>query len=174
MALDFPTGPLTEGQIHTDSTTGYRYEWDGIVWKNYFAPVVAGPAEIVGDASPQLGGDLDVNGNNITGTGGINLTGIVTATDFNSSSDITLKDNVHEIDNPIEKILQIRGVNFDWKENGASSAGVIAQDIENIMPELVKENNGTKTVNYNGLIGLLVEVAKKQQEEIKVLKEDAS
>jgi len=98
------------------------------------------------------------------------FTGIVTATDFNSASDENLKTNIVTIDDPLDKIVQIRGVNFEWRENGRRSAGVIAQEIEKVLPELV--NGGeTKTVNYNGLIGLLIEAIKAQQEEIDILKE---
>lgn len=170
MALDFPSGPTT-GQTYTDTISGFTWQWDGVVWKNYYGSLSGvGITAIIEDQSPALGAHLNINGNIISGTGGVDITGIVTATDFNSSSDLVLKENVHEIDDPISKVIKIRGVSFDWKNNGNSSAGVIAQDIENVMPELVKENNGTKTVNYNGLIGLLVEVAKDQQEQINNLK----
>ena len=62
-------------------------------------------------------------------------------------------------------MLQIRGVTFDWKENYKSSAGVIAQEVEKSFPELVNGEN-TKSVNYNGLIGLLIETVKNQQAQI--------
>jgi hypothetical protein len=103
------------------------------------------------------------------GAGGF-VAGIITATDFNSASDIKLKENIQVIENPIDKILNINGVSFDWKETGKSSMGVIAQDVEKVLPELV---NGTdsKTVNYNGLIGLLIEVVKEQQKRINTLEE---
>jgi hypothetical protein len=133
-----------------------------------------GITEIVQDTTPQLGGDLDLNSKSITGTGNISITGIVTATDFNSSSDINLKNNVRLIEDPLSKVMSIRGVNFEWKQNSETSAGVIAQEIEEVMPELVNEVDGRKTVNYNGLIGLLVEVVKDQQKQIDELKEKLS
>ena len=103
--------------------------------------------------------------------GDVLVFGVTTSTDFNSASDINLKENIQPIINPIDKVLQINGVSFDWKETGRSSMGVIAQDVEKVLPELV---NGTdsKTVNYNGLIGLLIEVVKEQQKEINNLKEN--
>ena len=64
---------------------------------------------------------------------------------------------------------KIDKINFDWKENQRPALGVIAQEIEKVLPELVTDN-GTKTVNYNGLIGLLIEAVKAQQEEIDMLK----
>jgi hypothetical protein len=97
------------------------------------------------------------------------ITGVTTSTDFDSLSDINLKTNINQIANPLEKVMQIRGVTFNWKDGNRNSAGVIAQEIEKILPELV-HGGETKTVNYNGLIGLLIECVKKQQEEIDELK----
>jgi hypothetical protein len=62
-------------------------------------------------------------------------------------------------------------VNFEWKENNKPSAGVIAQEVEKVLPELVNGED-TKTVNYNGLIGLLIEAIKDQQSQINSLKEE--
>ena len=98
-----------------------------------------------------------------------NFVGVITATDFNSLSDINLKTNVRPIGDPLSKVLQIRGVNFEWKEGNRSSAGVIAQEIESVLPELVCGDK-TKVVNYNGLIGVLIEAVKEQQKQIDELK----
>jgi len=103
-------------------------------------------------------------------TNGINVVGVITATDFNSASDLTLKTNIQSISNPIDKILQINGVTFNWRESNKPSVGIIAQEIEKIFPELVNGEN-PKTVNYNGLIGLLIEAIKEQQIEINNLKD---
>ena len=67
--------------------------------------------------------------------------------------------------------MQLNGVTFDWKESGRSSLGVIAQEVEKVLPELVSGEE-TKTVNYNGLIGLLIECIKNQQIEINNLKKN--
>lgn len=95
--------------------------------------------------------------------------GVLTATDFNSTSDISLKENIRTLENPIKKVMQLNGVSFDWKESGSSSIGVIAQELEEVFPELVKTGE-IKTVNYNGLIGVLIEVVKEQQKQIEELK----
>jgi hypothetical protein len=97
--------------------------------------------------------------------GDVFVTGIITSTDFNSASDIKLKRNIKKIDNPIDKIIRIDGVTFDWKTNNKSSMGVIAQNIEEVLPQLVSGGD-SKTVNYNGIIGLLIECIKTQQEQI--------
>jgi hypothetical protein len=94
--------------------------------------------------------------------------GQLEATDFNSLSDMTAKANIATIDNAIGKVRSLRGVTFNWKDNGMSSLGVIAQEIEAILPELVHTNeSGEKTVSYNGLIGLLIEAVKYLDEEIR-------
>ena len=116
---------------------------------------------------------LETTGYGVTVTGGINVSGVATATDFNSASDENLKTNIRTIEDPLAKVVQIRGVNFDWKETQRPSLGVIAQEVEKVLPELVTDN-GTKTVNYNGLIGLLIETVKEQQRQIDTLSERLS
>jgi len=76
-----------------------------------------------------------------------------------------MKTNINRIQNPIDKIVKIDGVTFNWIETGKPSLGVIADDIQNVVPELVSDTD-PKTVNYNGLIGLLIEVVKEQQSQI--------
>ena len=124
---------------------------------------------VVEDTTPQLGGNLDINSKYITGTGGISITGVTTATDFNSTSDIRLKTNIKPIDDPLAKVIQIEGVSFNWKKDDKPSLGVIADQVEKILPQLV-HGDDPKTVNYNGLIGLLIEAVKEQQTQIDDLK----
>jgi hypothetical protein len=100
---------------------------------------------------------------------GINVTGIVTAQDFDSLSDINYKENVNTINGALIKVEQLRGVKFDWKESGSPSYGVIAQELEEVLPELVHGDN-PKTVNYNGIIGVLIEAVKELKKEIVELK----
>ena len=96
-------------------------------------------------------------------------TGAMTAVDFNSTSDINLKENIHTVGNALEITEQLRGVSFDWKETGRSSYGVIAQELEEVLPELVKQGD-VKSVNYNGIIGVLIEAIKELKKEIEDLK----
>ena len=96
------------------------------------------------------------------------FSGNLSATDFNSTSDINLKENIRTLEDPIEKIIQLNGVSFDWKDTHNSSIGVIAQEVEKVFPELVKTED-KKSVNYNGLIGVLIEGMKEQQKQINIL-----
>jgi hypothetical protein len=95
--------------------------------------------------------------------------GTITATDFNSTSDLNLKENIKTVENSLNTLTQLRGVSFDWKETGRSSYGVIAQELEEVLPDLVT-NGEVKSVNYNGLIGVLIEAVKELSEEVKELK----
>ena len=96
-------------------------------------------------------------------------TGTLTVVDINSTSDIKLKENIKTVENSLNTLTQLRGVSFDWKETGKGSYGVIAQELEEILPDLVK-NGEVKSVNYNGLIGVLIEAVKELSEEVKELK----
>jgi len=100
---------------------------------------------------------------------GINVTGVVTATDFDSLSDINYKKNVATVDSALSKVDQLRGVKFDWKESGLPSYGVIAQELQEVLPELV-HGNDPKTVNYNGIIGVLIEAIKELKAEVEEFK----
>lgn len=99
----------------------------------------------------------------------LSVSGIVTAQDFDSLSDRNYKENVITVNNALLKVEQLRGVKFNWKESGSPSYGVIAQELEQVLPELVHGEN-PRTVNYNGIIGVLIEAIKELKVEIKNLK----
>jgi len=100
------------------------------------------------------------------------------------SSDERLKENVIPIGNSIEKVKQIRGVEFDWipkKDSDGSDihrheghdVGVIAQEIEKVLPEVVEtRDNGYKAVKYEKIVPLLIESIKEQQKQIDELKKE--
>ena len=98
-------------------------------------------------------------------------TGTLSSTIFSSLSDETKKTNINVISNSLNVTENIRGVTFDWTDGTGSSAGLIAQDVEKYLPQLVHidEFNGTKALNYNGVIGVLVEAVKELSERVKQL-----
>lgn len=100
----------------------------------------------------------------------VTFRGTVDAQNFNSSSDERLKTNIEKVVEANEILNQIDGVKFTWKSDNTSSYGVIAQQVEKVLPELVKEDEHKK-VNYDGLIAVLIESVKNQQERINVLEE---
>ena len=94
-------------------------------------------------------------------------TGELTCVDINTTSDMNLKDNVSAISNPRNILENIRGVQFNWKESGQLSYGLIAQELEQTLPELVGTNDsGLKSIRYLPLIGILLEAIKAQQAQI--------
>jgi hypothetical protein len=97
-------------------------------------------------------------------------TGTLSATVFNSLSDITLKTDIEEI-NGIELINKINPIGFRWKENGTKSYGVIAQELEQVLPELVQTNEGLKSVSYTPMIAMLIDTVKKQEKRIEKLEQ---
>lgn len=97
--------------------------------------------------------------------------GTVSATNFNSLSDINEKENVETLKNAVDMLANIRGVRFTWKETGSPSLGVIAQELLLIAPELVTRNEqGVHTVNYSGLHAILIEAMKDMHSELKSLR----
>ena len=117
---------------------------------------------------PVVSGTVIVGGA-VTNTTNINTTGDISATNFNSTSDITLKDNVSVIDNALDMINNLNGISWNWKHDGKASLGVSAQNVETVAPELVS-NGSHKAVNYNGLIGILIEAVKEQGNQITELR----
>ena len=83
-------------------------------------------------------------------------------------SDRKLKENVKTLDG--SKVLKMRGVSFDRIDTGLPSSGVIAQEIQEVAPELVSESNGTLGVSYGNLTGYLIEAIKELKSEIEQLK----
>jgi Chaperone of endosialidase len=97
-------------------------------------------------------------------------TGNLSATQFTSLSDVTQKTNIHPIETPIELTKQLQGVRFNWIDNNKSSLGLIAQEVEKVLPELVEDgDDDLKRVNYSNMIGLLIEAIKEQQVRIEEL-----
>jgi len=98
-------------------------------------------------------------------------TGLLTSTDYNSSSDNRLKTNIKTVENAVDTISALRGVTFDWKEGDTKGIGLIAQEVEKIIPEIVTtDEDGYKGIKYTNIIGILVEAIKEQQEQINILK----
>ena len=115
------------------------------------------------------------------GTGGVIATTNITA--FGSISDERLKENIEVIEDPINKIKKLKGVTFTYKKDGKKSTGLIAQDLQKVLPEAVytaqtigDEFKGEKpeehlAIRYGNTIGLLVEAIKELEARIKELED---
>lgn len=96
--------------------------------------------------------------------------GILKAKEFDALSDMRFKTNIIEIEDPLAKVEQLRGVEYDWTNGSGSSVGIIAQELQEVYPQLVSETEERLTVNYNGLVGLLIAAVKEIGAELKDLK----
>lgn len=107
----------------------------------------------------------------IDGDGNVMATGTLSG-----SSDSRLKTNINTLNSSLDNVLKLRGVTFNWKnatDNSKLQYGFIAQEVEEILPDLVgTDSNGYKTINYIGVIPVLTEAIKTQQEEIESLKSE--
>ncbi|MBI1308659.1 MAG: hypothetical protein GC129_02215 [Proteobacteria bacterium] len=102
----------------------------------------------------------------ISGTG-IFASGNMTATAYLHSSDERLKTNITTFPNAMGLLKQLRGVHFNWKSSGLPSNGVIAQEVQKILPEAVSGGGSTTmVVDYDQLIAPLIEAVKEQQQQI--------
>ena len=99
-----------------------------------------------------------------------NIVGVITAQDLNSTSDRRVKENIKPIDDALNKVTQLNGITFSFINTGTKSAGVIAQEVESVFPDMVK-GDFPKSVNYNGLIGALIESVKELKEQNESLRE---
>lgn len=119
-----------------------------------------------------LGVGVDATGN----PGEIRATNDITAF---YSSDKRIKENIKKIENPLDKLENINGYTFDWIEkegihsNKGHDIGVIAQEIEEVLPEVTTtRDNGYKAVRYEKIVPLLIECIKEQQKQIDELKDE--
>ena len=112
---------------------------------------------------------------------GYSINGSLTASgNVTAYSDARLKTNVKTIDNALDIVDQLRGVSFDWKKSGEHSIGVIAQEVEKVLPELVtkstsvdpdtKEELDIKSVDYGKMVGVLINAIKELKAEVAELK----
>jgi len=119
--------------------------------------------------------DFYVNGSNemrLEADGDLHVDGDVIAASTTVSSDEKLKENISQISGALEIVSKINGVDFNWKKDGVKSSGVIAQNIQKELPHLVKEvssldgSDSHLAVNYDGLIGVLIQAVKELSEKL--------
>ena len=154
----------TQGQLFsiTDDLTGDLFSVADISGTPVLAVSASGLVEI--DDTLKVVTSLGVGTDPTTTVGEIRATNDITAY---YSSDERLKDNITPITNSLDKLKEIKGVSFDWvPKEGIHSheghdVGVIAQDIEKVLPEIVENReNGYKAVRYEKLVALLIETNK--------------
>ena len=101
--------------------------------------------------------------------GNLTVSGDITA--FGTLSDIAVKENISLIEDPLEKITKISGYTFNYKDTpNTRMTGVIAQEVQKVLPEVVYRQGDKLAVRYNNMVGLLIEAIKELREEVRILK----
>ena len=100
----------------------------------------------------------------------VTFASIVSSGNITAYSDLKLKTEIHTIKNPLDMVTKLRGVNYKWLNNGQPDIGVIAQEVEEVIPEIVKEtDDGIKTVDYGRMVCVLIESIKELNAKVKIL-----
>ena len=136
----------------------------------------AGYTTSVGDITGVTAG-TNLNGGGASGAVTLNLDSTITVTTVNAgtvntTSDERAKRDITPIKGALNKVQQLGGYSFTLKETDEKSSGVIAQEVQKVMPELVQEGaEGLLSVQYGNMVGLLIEAIKEQQAQIDELKQ---
>jgi len=195
----FVLRPWTQSSVYTSlataSMTGLEYCMISDGTNTFVGAGTGGSLKLRGpanDSSPEIvinGTDVEVNTGDMKIPDGSLAVGNISnsATDGRidasndvvafSTSDIRLKDNIKSIDKALDKVNSIQGIEFDWIEkeevhgNSGHDVGVIAQEIEKVIPEVVtNRDNGYKAVKYEKIVPLLIEAIKDLSKQVDGLK----
>ena len=152
------------GDINLDSDGGNVYLKDG---GSTYARFFNNNANLL----IQSGGTTCVtfSGANSTFSGTINSGAITSSGDVTAFSDMRIKHDIETIEGALAKVSDMRGVYFK-RNDGEAGTGVIAQEVENILPEVVKDGE-YKSVAYGNMVGILIEAIKELKAEVEKLKE---
>jgi len=155
---------ITSGNIGSQSVN-YASSAGAVEWSN----VSSKPSTFAPDAHNHT--PTEVGLSNLSSNGNA-LAGNFTATgDITAYSDSRIKENVATIDSALDKVMSLRGVEYNKIGSEEKSLGVIAQEIREVLPEVVKEQeNGMLSVAYGNITAVLIEALKEQQKQIDELK----
>ena len=153
--------------IDPDNYGGYYYA-DG-----QYTGTNPGVAFVIGNGD--VNGSNGLAGNNPSNAFVVNYDGSATLSgELTIDSDMRLKSNISSLSGALAKLLAIDGKSYTMKSNEKEAKiGLLAQDVEKVLPELVKEaddKQGTLSVNYQGLIPVLINAIKEQQEQLKKIR----
>ena len=191
----WPNNPTGYSFIGTTNMTGLEYCLLSNATDTFIGAGTSGALKLRGpanDSSPEViinGTDVEVNTGDLKIPDGSLAVGNISnsATDGRidasndivaySTSDIRLKDNIKKIDEALDKVNSIQGVEVDWVEkkevhgNSGHDIGVIAQEIEKVLPDVVTtRDNGYKAVKYEKIVPLLIEAIKDLSKQVDDLK----
>lgn len=169
-------------QLGTDATTRTTLRQGTFsTVSDCFSIVTTGVSGVNPDAYWSLPGSTLYIANNIDATIALSSTGSIVAegdiTAFGTVSDITRKENIVKIEGALDKIAKVSGYTYNYIGNSTPMTGVIAQEFEEVLPQVVYETkllDGTmsKAVRHGNIVGLLIEAIKELKAEIEELKKD--
>lgn len=123
------------------------------------------------DLNTELGLKAPLDNPIFTGTATIPTINCVSITETSSKR---YKENIYTLNNALDKVISLRGVQYNLKDNEVVEIGVIAEEIANILPEVIKYNNEGEpdSVSYGRLSAVFIEAIKQQQKQIELLKQE--
>jgi len=150
--------------FQSEHTTGNLAIRDSTAGANRF---IVDPTGNIGIGTTSPSEKLHVVGN-------VLVSGDVTATSLTEISSRRWKSNIQPLTDALEKVERLRGVTYDLKNNNKHDIGLIAEEVGEVVPEVVAqdENGQANSVNYGRLTALLVEAVKEQQAQIRALQEE--
>lgn len=173
--ITIPTGPNADrptgaaGMIRFNTTTNEFEGYNGTGWGEITKPDVIDDTTTNANHYPTLvtaaSGETENLRVSSTKLYFKPSTGQLNATEFNSLSDETFKNSITPIQNALGLINEIDGISFVWNDTGKSSLGVSAQQLQKVLPQIVSDDE-VKTVNYNGLIAVLLQAVKELQSKV--------
>ena len=166
--IEFKSDGTAVGSIGTKSGNLFIGSTNGSDGHLTFGSNIVFPANSSGDAK---GDAIDLGASSWGRFKDGHFSGTVNAANFNTTSDATLKTNVETLTGSLDAVKSLRGVSYDWIESGGSEIGVIAQEVEAVLPDVVSTNDeGIKSVKYGNMVAVLIEAIKEQQVQIDELK----
>lgn len=163
----------TNGAMYLNGDTSYYVNYAGT---SFFNTIKANYYQAAGSSSSFIwqdsGGTADMR---LTPSTDLTVRGNVTA--YGDPSDIRLKENVETIPDALEKVNKLDGITFNYKKDGSRSTGLVAQQLQEVLPEVVYETEDLDSdekhlaVRYGNVVGLLVEAIKELKAEVDDLKE---
>jgi len=162
-----PAGSNTQIQFNNDGALGAS------------ANLAFGGLTLSTTGSIELTGSMGINVKGANITHGLTLpnettdnSGMVKATAYLTYSSIRYKENIQPIEKPLEKLENLRGVTFDWKDSGKRDIGFIVEEVIEELPEVIGYDNGTpSSMDYAKMTSFLLQCVKEQQAELKEQRE---
>ena len=165
--IDLSSGDLTldvAGDIYLDADGGDIFLRDG---GSTFGSLTSNGSQLIIKSETTTAATF--SGANVTFAGTLASGAITSSGDVTAFSDMRIKHDIETIERALAKVSDMRGVYFK-RNDGEAGTGVIAQEVENILPEVVKDGE-YKSVAYGNMVGILIEAIKELKAEVEKLKE---